>query len=484
MASPTLIQSSALSKTTGGSEVTQQFIFSGAAPAGSTPILSFANYPGGAPTGVTDNQGNTYTKAVGISYQDNLAEIWYCSNIVSDGVTPLVITATFSANGNYTTGMATIWSGLNGVDKTVAAGNDTGGVSQTLTMAEANSQANVLAMMVGVINGGWDDSGLGISSPGWTVLWRENNSNSYEGGQSAYRIVNSIETTSVTQTSTIGSPINAAMATFKVQSSSISLTGQGGTQSNTAASPSIGQTHLVASSPSSQQNAGGLGAIGQVHITAQSPGAQQNSGASASVSLAHTLAVAASSQAQSASTGVIAITHVLAAASGAQANSAGMAAVSLAQLLSADPVIQANQGQPVGITLTLTLTRSLDSQVNAGDPGAIAQIHLVGVAQGDQSNASSSVSIGVTQDFTADADDQANGSADSSITQVHITDAAAADQSNESSSASILIGVFAIQESTFVAVVPARRYLASVPPQSITASVPPGRYVAFVPEEV
>lgn len=352
MASPSLLQTSALTRTLGGADVTQQFAFAAAAPAGSTPILTFAHYPGGAPTGVIDNLGNTYTKAVGISFKDNLAEIWYCSNIISDGVTPLVITATFSTSGNYTSGLASVWAGLNGVDKTVSLGNDVAGpasLSQTLTMGEPNSQADVLAVMVGAVNGGWDDNGLGISSPGWTLLWRENNSNSYEGGQSAYRIVNGIETTSVTQTSTIGAPINAAMATFKVLPDAITLTGQNGDQQNSGSAPAVTLVQSLQASPDSQSN--------EAQATA--------------ITLTITLVSEVDYQGAESADATISQDHQCQADGSTQDNAASSDSIAISQFFDASP----------------------DSQANEAPSFSITQDHLMDAAAGDQSNGSSTASI-------------------------------------------------------------------------------------------
>lgn len=496
MASPSLLQTSALTRTIGGADLTQQFAFAAAAPAGSTPILTFAHYPGGAPTGVIDNLGNTYTKAVGISFQGNLAEIWYCSNIISDGVTPLVITATFSASGNYTSGLASVWAGLNGVDKTVSFGTDVAAPSQTLTMGEPNSQADVLAVMVGAVNGGHDDNGLGISSPGWVTLWRENNSNSYEGGQSAYRIVNGIETTSVTQTSTIGSPINAAMATFKVLPDAITLTGQNGDQQNAGSAPAVTQDHGTAGAAStqsnagatgaisqslelagqnaSQQNQGGVGVITQTHETAQSDSVQQNQGGDGAVFLAIDLVGDATGQAQSAGTGAIVVSHSVTPEASTQANSAEGGAITLVQSLQASPDSQSNEAQATAITLTITLVSEVDYQGAESADATISQDHQCQADGSTQDNAASSDSIAISQFFDASPDSQANEAPSVSITQDHLMDAAAGDQSNGSSTASILLGVFLVKESQFVAVVPARNYLAQVQPQNYVALVPAG----------
>lgn len=204
-----LLQTSSVERSL-GSGTTQTFTFTSAVPSGSAVIVPFVNYPGGAVTGVTDNQGNTYSLAQTITDSQNRADIWYKLNISSDNATPLVVTANFAAGGNYNTGAATAWSGLSALDKTASNAN-----TATITSPSANASLDSIAFVSTVLNGGFDNGGLGFSS-GWNTIWRENNSNSYEGGQAGWKLIPANEVATVTSTNSVGGLLNNVLATFTV----------------------------------------------------------------------------------------------------------------------------------------------------------------------------------------------------------------------------------------------------------------------------
>jgi hypothetical protein len=226
----TLLQTTSLTRTE-GTGTTQAFTFASGVPSGSGVVLTFVHYPGGNPTGVTDNLGNTYTLTVRADANGNQAEIWHALNITSNGTTPLVITATFSAGGNYTTGVATAWSGIQALDRTASA-TEPATTSNTHTIAAAlpNTQADMLAFTCVVVNDSVNDAGLGFSTAGWNLLWCENNSNGYEAGQAGYRHISAVETTSVTHSTTISTLLHKVLATFRVVGS-----GGGGASGSLAA---------------------------------------------------------------------------------------------------------------------------------------------------------------------------------------------------------------------------------------------------------
>lgn len=243
----TLLQTSTLTKTENAGTA-QTFTFASGVPSGSGVVLNFVHYPGGNPTGITDNLGNTYTLAVRADAGGNQAEIWHALNITSNGTTPLVITATFSAAGNYTTGVATAWSGIQGLDRTASA-TETSGPSTAHTVAAAlpNTQADILAFTCVVVNDSVNDAGLGFSTAGWNLLWRENNSNGFEAGQAGYRSISAVETTSVTHSTTIGTLLHKVLATYRVVGS-----GGGGASGTLAATESGNGTFAGAGSSLSQ----------------------------------------------------------------------------------------------------------------------------------------------------------------------------------------------------------------------------------------
>lgn len=208
------------------SGTTQTWTWSVAVPTGAKIILPFVNYPGAPPVTLVDNQGtgNTYAVDVDVIQTENRADIWSCQNFVSGG-TPLVITMTFAGSGNYNTGQGMAWTGLesgNSLDRVGEVGG-----SNTVTASAANTVAECLVVYCGVINGSYADAGLGISTPGFSLLWRQNNSSSTEGGQAAYRITSAIETSTVTSTNTVGLVMNQVIATYRVASGTPTTPGTG-----------------------------------------------------------------------------------------------------------------------------------------------------------------------------------------------------------------------------------------------------------------
>lgn len=204
-----LLQTSSVERSL-GSGTTQTFTFASPVPAGSAVIIPFVNFPGGAVTGVTDNQGNTYSLAQSVTVTENRTDIWYKLNISSDNTTPLVLTATFSAGGNYNTGAATAWSGLSALDKVANSAN-----SGTVTAPSANTTLDSIAIVSVVINGGHDNGALGFPA-GWNTIWRENNSNSYEGGQAGWKLIPANEVATVTSSNSVSNFLNNVLATFTV----------------------------------------------------------------------------------------------------------------------------------------------------------------------------------------------------------------------------------------------------------------------------
>jgi len=232
-----IVQTSSILRTTGsGSSSTQSF--SSNLTAGNTAFFIGANYPSGFST-VSGSSSGSYTKAIGWGDGgDNFVEIWYKEN-VTGGAETVTITPT-STSGNYITGFLMEASGLNTsslLDRTGSAA--TSGTSHAVTASAANTQSDVLVITAIVADAGNSNDNWGTPS-GYTLIGRENDSNTYTGYQSAYKIVTANETSSATATST-SIAADSVIATFKTAGTS-SPTG-------TIAVTTSGDTRAISGSP-------------------------------------------------------------------------------------------------------------------------------------------------------------------------------------------------------------------------------------------
>ena len=206
-----LVQTSTLLRTE-NSGATSTLSYTSNLTAGSLSVLCVGNYPSGI-TSVSGSANGAYTQAV--TYGDggnNYVEIWYKAN-VSAGAETLTITPT-STSGNYVTAVAQEWSGM-----ATSSPLDRTGTSGTLTVSTsaATTQANEVVFTVAVADAGSSNVNWGTPS-GYTLIARENDSNTYTGLQAAYKIVAATGTQSATHTNSSVSA-DTIIATFKVAGS-------------------------------------------------------------------------------------------------------------------------------------------------------------------------------------------------------------------------------------------------------------------------
>jgi hypothetical protein len=207
-----LVQTSTLLRTE-NSGATSTLSYTSNLAAGSLSVLCVGNYPS-AITSVSGSTNGAYTRAV--NYGDggnNYVEIWYRAN-TSAGAETLTITPT-SASGNYITAVAQEWSGM-----ATSSPLDQTGTSGTLTVSTtgATTQANEVVFTVAVADAGSSNVNWGTPT-GYTLIARENDSNTYTGLQAAQKTVSSTGTQSATHTNSSVSA-DTIIATFKVASGS------------------------------------------------------------------------------------------------------------------------------------------------------------------------------------------------------------------------------------------------------------------------
>lgn len=207
-----LVQTSTLLRTE-NSGSTSTLSYTSNLTAGSLSVLCVGNYPSGI-TSVSGSTNGAYTQAV--TYGDggnNYVEIWYRAN-VSAGAETLTITPT-SASGNYITAVAQEWSGM-----ATSSPLDRTGTSGTLTVSTsaATTQADEVVFTVAVADAGSSNVNWGTPS-GYTLIARENDSNTYTGLQAAQKTVSSTGTQTATHTNSSVSA-DTIIATFKVATGS------------------------------------------------------------------------------------------------------------------------------------------------------------------------------------------------------------------------------------------------------------------------
>lgn len=152
--------------------------------AGNALILVVANYPSGI-SSVTDTGGNVWQQAVAAGdYSNNFVEVWFAES-AAGGPTTLTITPA-SANSNYITARAMEWTGLVATGLLDAGASATALDSLSVTSGSP-AQAGELVVTAAVADFG--DANLGFGVPAdFTLLDRENDSNTYTGLQAAYRV--------------------------------------------------------------------------------------------------------------------------------------------------------------------------------------------------------------------------------------------------------------------------------------------------------
>lgn len=211
---------------TAGSGSSSTLSFSSNLTAGNASFLFVGNYPSGIST-VSGSSSGSYTKAIGYNDGgDNWAEIWYKEN-VAGGAETITITPT-STSGNYITAYAQEHSGI----ATSGSLNRTGSVggNNTVTASAANTQANCLVLTMCVADVGNSNCNFGTATTGYTLVGRENDSNTYTGMQACYKYVSSVETSAATITSSISGAADQVLATFSLAAANniVTITPSGG----------------------------------------------------------------------------------------------------------------------------------------------------------------------------------------------------------------------------------------------------------------
>lgn len=179
------------------------------------PILSVGSNRGsGGSTSPT-------TLSVAVNHGDgspgtdyNEVGVWYLEN-ATGGNYVLSINSNGGAGNAYISATAQEWSGM--VTSGVLDRTGIGANALTATASAANTGADRLVITAVVADLGSSNNNFGTPS-GYTLLDRENDSNSFTGYQAAYKTVSALETSTATHTATGGtaSQYDTVIATFKI----------------------------------------------------------------------------------------------------------------------------------------------------------------------------------------------------------------------------------------------------------------------------
>ena len=181
-------------------------------PSASNAVIVHVQLIGGtnamSVTSVTDNQGvgNVYTRVNGAGDTSNYSyeDLWWCKSIGATSGTftvSAVVTGTLSG-GNCSLSIVEAAGGLNVVDKSSSFGSSSVVSSVTVTNASANTHAN--ALVIGAVCGGSFGATNGVTTPpstGYTSFAVVASGIPVSAG---YKIVSSVETSSVTVSWTSG----------------------------------------------------------------------------------------------------------------------------------------------------------------------------------------------------------------------------------------------------------------------------------------
>lgn len=244
---------------TENSGATSQITGLGAVTVGRTIVVPIGNYPAGIAS-MSDNQGgggNTYTKLHGYGDDNNnFAELWAAPVTVSNG-SPLVITVTPSlGSGNYLSGIAWEESGLDNSNLLDRWGTGANSLTAS-TSPNATQQANERAITIAVADVGSSNLGFGTPS-GYTLVDRENDSNTYTGLQIAQRLLSATGVQSATHTAgQPGSSFDAIIVTLRLASGGTTVELTGAAVGGATASGSISKTATLAGTASGGASAAG-----------------------------------------------------------------------------------------------------------------------------------------------------------------------------------------------------------------------------------
>lgn len=175
-----------------GTESSIASTFPSSVTAGSMLIAVVSTYYGGV-SSVTGSRNGAYTKVHSMVDDNyNQTDIWIKANAAAG--TETVTISPGDPNNGYISGRMIEVSGITAVDRTGVAYN-----SYSVSASAANTTANSF-VLTAVVHDTGGNANWGLPS-GYTLLDRENDSDSYTGSQSAYKIVSATETSSATVTS-------------------------------------------------------------------------------------------------------------------------------------------------------------------------------------------------------------------------------------------------------------------------------------------
>lgn len=174
----TLVQASA-KFTRDGVSGTQNFTMPGNFTASNGALLLLVVY-GAAPTSVTIN-GTTATLVQSSSYAQGVACLYKVASLTGGSN---AFSVTCSGSGDYITGAVGEFSGVDFTSElTKSAGNGSSG-SPSITSASVTGPGLLASILMDEVG----NSNLNVTNTsGDTALWTENDSNSHQGGQGAYR---------------------------------------------------------------------------------------------------------------------------------------------------------------------------------------------------------------------------------------------------------------------------------------------------------
>lgn len=181
----------------------------------------------GATLSVSDNQGNTYTKAVESATVGpcNTSSIWYAPVGTSSGTFTVTVTNTGTAGSSYISATALEYSGLASSSVVDQTNSNSGTGIGTLSSGSITT-TNADDLLIGVCcsnkstNQTWTDPG----AP-WTQRFIESGGANYEMGIGNERIVSATGTYSVSWSiDTTGGDLTASIASFKMASSGSAIT--------------------------------------------------------------------------------------------------------------------------------------------------------------------------------------------------------------------------------------------------------------------
>lgn len=240
--------------------------------AGNTLFVVPTNYPSGF-TGVSSSPSLTWQRAVLVGDGgNNFAEIWFAP-VVSGGNYTVTVDPT-SANGNYVTAVAMEHSGMDNAALLDRSGTAAG--SFTVSTSQATQQADELLIAVSVADDAANPISWGTPS-GFTLLAKEDDSNTYTGMIAAFRTVSAtgVQSAVFSASGLSGSQVDCAIATFRLASGSTNVDLAGAALGGASAAAALSKSVALSGSATG-------GASASANLTKQVPLA----GASVSSSLA------------------------------------------------------------------------------------------------------------------------------------------------------------------------------------------------------